>query len=228
MIRLAARAPRRAAFLAYADWAERRLDDLGVAVRRGVTADAETVLSLDPEAVVVATGARPRRADAKIHNSARAYDFAEVLRGDADLGRRVVLVSEDDHMITPSVADSIAAGGRAVVILHKWTAIAEAVDRYTRGIVFHRLYSQGVVLHPMHVLVGFDGAVVRAANTLTGKLLEIDGVDSVVFSLGMESDDRLARDLKGRVAALHNVGSSFAPRFVAEATQHGANVGRLL
>jgi len=228
MIRLAARAPGRETFLAYAQWAERRLGDLRVAVRRGVEAREETILSLDPEAVVIATGARPRRADAKIHDNERAYDFAEVLRGGADLGRRVVLISEDDHMITPSVADFIAASGRAVEIVHKWSAIAEAVDRYTRGVVFHRLYSQGVVIHPMHLFRGFDGSVVSTANTLTGEVFEIENVDSVVFSLGMESDDRLARGLKGRVAELHNVGSSFAPRFVAEATQHGANVGRLL
>ena len=228
MLRLAAAAPRREAFLSYPAWAEANLRRLGVALRCGVDAGEDAILALAPDAVVIATGARPRRADDRIGIGARAYDFAEVLRGDVALGRRVVVVSEDDHMITPSVADCIAERGGAVEILHKWTAIAEQVERYTRGIVFHRLYSRGVVIRPMQRFTGFAGGVVRAANTLTGETLEIDAVDSVVFSLGMESEDRLARSLKGRVAELYNVGSSFAPRFLAEATQHGANVGRLL
>jgi len=228
MLRLAAAAPRREAFLSYPAWAAANLRRLGVALRCGVDADEDAILALAPDAVVIATGARPRRADDRIGAGARAHDFAEVLRGDVALGRRVVVVSEDDHMITPSVADCIAERGIAVEILHKWTAIAEQVERYTRGIVFHRLYSRGVVIRPMQRFTGFAGGVVRAANTLTGEPLEIEAVDSVVFSLGMESEDRLARSLKGRVAELHNVGSSFAPRFLAEATQHGANVGRLL
>ncbi len=86
----------------------------------------------------------------------------------------------------------------------------------------------GVKIHPSTCFAGFEEGVVRGTNSHTGDEMEIEGVDSVVLSLGMESDDLLARALKGRVAELYNVGSSFAPRFMAEATQHGANVGRLV
>jgi pyruvate/2-oxoglutarate dehydrogenase complex dihydrolipoamide dehydrogenase (E3) component len=226
MTRLAARAPRRESFLFYRDYAGRELDRLGVEVCCGVAADVESVLALQPDVVVVATGATPRRRVAA--SGAAAFDFGEVMRGGVDLGKRTVVVSEDDHMITPSVADFIATQGVEVEILHKWLSIGDQIERYTRGIVFHRLAAAGVVIHPSKTFAGFADGVVRARCSHTGQSLEIAGVDSVVWSLGMESEDGLARALKGRVSELYNVGSSFAPRFMAEATQHGANVGRMI
>ena len=228
MIRLAAHAPRRDAFLYYPEYAKGELQRLAVDVRTGVDADAAAVLALKPDVVVTATGARPRTSDAPVSQGLKIFDFAEVLRGGADLGTHVVVVSEDDHMITPSVADYIATRGAKVEILHKWLSIGEQVERYTRGIVFFRLYKNGVVFHPSTVFTGFRDGVVHGANSHTGDSVEIADVDSVVLSLGMESDDHLAHSLKGRVAEIYNVGSSFAPRFMAEATQHGANVGRLI
>lgn len=223
---LAAKAPRREAFLFYRDYAERELARLGVEVRCGVPADADAVLALAPDVVVTATGARPRRTE--LASGPAVFDFGEVLRGGVDLGKRTVVVSEDDHMITPSVADFIAAQGIRVEILHKWLSIGDQIERYTRGIVFHRLAVAGVVIHPSKTFAGYDDGVVRARCSHTGEPAEIHGVDSVVLSLGMEADDVLARSLEGRVPESYNVGSSFAPRFMAEATQHGANVGRLL
>jgi len=44
----------------------------------------------------------------------------------------------------------------------------------------------------------------------------------------MESDDGLYGALAGHVVELHRVGSAYAPRYLADATQHGASVGRLL
>ena len=228
MIRVAARVPRREAFLDYPKFAAGALRRLGVEVRCGTRADADMVLEAQPDAVVTATGARPRRGDFNFDENDPVVDFAEVLRGEVEVGAHVVVASEDDHLITPGVADFIASRGRRVEILHKWLSIADQVERYTRGIVFHRLYSNGVKIHASMRLVEFSAGVVRASNSLTGELMEIRDVDTVVLSLGMESDDALSRDLKGRVGEIYNVGSSFAPRFIAEATQHGANVGRLI
>ncbi len=228
MIRLAARTPKREAFGFYPDYAKQELHRLGVDVRTRVEADLDTVLALGPDAVVTATGARPRRSAAVSDDDSRVFDFEEVLRGGCSLGAHVIVVSEDDHMITPSVADFIASMGIRVQILHKWLSIGEQIERYTRGIVFYRLYKSGVVFHPSTLFTGFRDGVVYGANSHTGDPIEIAEVDSVVLSLGMESDDVLARSLKGKVTELYNVGSSFAPRFMAEATQHGANVGRLI
>ena len=78
-------------------------------------------------------------------------------------------------------------------------------------------------------LLGFEhGHAVLARDLHSGDELRIEDVDTVVLSLGMESDDALHRALAGRVPELHRVGSAYAPRWLADATQHGASLGRLL
>jgi hypothetical protein len=69
---------------------------------------------------------------------------------------------------------------------------------------------------------------VIAFNAHTGAERRIENVDTVVLSLGTRSESSLYRELKDRVDECYLVGSAFAPRLVAEATQHGANVARLL
>ena len=228
LMRVAARAPRREAFLDFPRFARRALERLGVDLRLGSEATLPAVLALRPDTVVVATGSRPRCAEFPGADRPNVVDFVSVLSGTAEVGARVVVVSEDDHMATPSVADYLAAQGKQVEILHKWLMIGDKIDRYTKGVVFHRLYDQGVVIHPSTRVRAVEGRTVVAYNSHTGAERRIDGVDSVVLCLGTQSDDRLYHEMKGQVGERYLVGSAFAPRLIADATQHGANVGRLL
>lgn len=228
LMRIAARAPRREAFLDYPSFARGALDRLGVEIRLGCEATKEWVLERRPDALVVATGSVPRRAEFPGADQPNVVDFVSVLAGTAEVGRKVVVASEDDTVVTPSVADYLAVRGKQVEILHKWLMIGERIDRYTKGVVFQRLYGQGVVIRPSTRVRAVEGRVVVACNSHTGAVERIDGVDTVVLCLGTESDDRLYRELKGSVSEIYLVGSAFAPRLVADATQHGANVGRLL
>ncbi|MBM4242743.1 MAG: FAD-dependent oxidoreductase [Deltaproteobacteria bacterium] len=225
---IAARAPRRDALLDFPAWAARELSRLGVDVRLGVAATAEMVLAHGADAVVVATGARPRDGSLPGDSSVAIHDLVSVLSGAATARGHVVVLSEDDHMMTPSVADFLAERGARVEIVHKWLGVAEAVDRYSKGIVLHRLHAAGVRIHSSAQPRALVGRTLIIADAHTGRETRIESVDAIVTSIGMASDDALYRALKHRVAEIYCVGSAFAPRYVAEATQHGAAVGRLL
>jgi len=228
MLQVAARAPRRDALGAFAPWAARALAALEVDVRLGVEATAALVLELAPDAVVVATGARPRRRIIPGAAPGVVVDVVEALTGALPVGAHVVIASEDDHMPTPSVADHLANGGRRVEIAHKWLLPGDQIDRYTKGVVFERLARAGVVMHPSTCVESMEGRTIVARDAHGGAARRIDDVDTLVLSLGMESDGELYGGLVGRVPELHRIGSAFAPRYLADATQHGASVGRLL
>ncbi|MBM4267070.1 MAG: FAD-dependent oxidoreductase [Deltaproteobacteria bacterium] len=225
MMRLAAATPGRSAFLDFPVFQEGALARLGVEVRKEKRLTAAEVATLRPDAVIVATGGVPRRSPL---TGANVVDFARVLRGEAEVGDHVVILSEDDHMITPGVADYLAAQGKRVEIAHKWLMPASQVDRYTQGEVFHRLYSGGVVIHPSTRVRAFAERRVRTYNAHTGREGAIDDVDTVVVCVGAEADDALYHELEGTVPELYRIGSAFAPRSIADATQHGASVARLL
>ncbi len=225
MMRLAAATPGRRAFLDFPEFLEGALSRLDVDVRRGTRVGVDEVLDAKPDVVIVATGATPRRGPLDGPN---VVDFAQALSGGASIGEHVVIASEDDHMITPGVADHLASAGKHVEIVHKWLMPGSQIDRYTQGEIFHRLYSGGVVIHPSTRVRSFADRQVRTINAHTGADGRIDEVDTLVLSLGSQSDDALYRELKGRVPELFLVGSAFAPRQIADATQHAASVARLI
>jgi thioredoxin reductase len=225
---LAARAPRREGFLDFPRFEEGELRRLGVDVRLGTAATAELVGALAPDAVVVATGSLPRPLEVPGAAQPNVVQGWEVLAGRATVGERVVVVSEDDGMETPSIADLLATQGRRVEILHKWLMIGSRIERYTAGVVFYWLYKNGVVISPSTRVRAIEDRAVIAYNVHTGEERSMEGVDTVVLSLGSRPDTRLHAALRGTVRELHLVGAAFAPRRLVDATQHGADVGRLL
>ncbi len=223
---VAARAPRREGFLDFTRYEEVQLRLQRVDVRLNTTATPEMVLGLNPDAVIVATGSVPRTLDVPGAEQPNVVQGRDVLAGTVEVGQRVVVVSEDDGMETPSIADFLATQGKEVEILHKWLMIGSRVDRYTQGVVFYWLYKNGVKISPSTRVRAIEGHTVVAYNAHTAADRIIGGVDTVVLSLGSRGDDGLYRALKGKVKELYLVGAAFAPRRLAEATQQGAEVGR--
>jgi hypothetical protein len=54
----------------------------------------------------------------------------------------------------------------------------------------------------------------------------IEGVDTLVLSMGSRSTDALYRALKGKVSTLHAIGDCVAPRGVHQAILEGTRVAR--
>jgi thioredoxin reductase len=225
---IAAKAPRREGFVDFPRYEEFQMRTLGVDVRLNTTATPDMVLALNPDAVIVSTGSVPRTADIPGTQQPNVVQGWDVLLGRARTGQHVVVVSEDDGMETPSVADFLATQGKQVEILHKWLMLGSRIERYTQGIVFYWLYKNAVVISSSARVRAIEGTTVVAYNAHTMEERRIEKVDTVVLSLGSRPDDRLYGALKGKVKELHLVGSAFAPRRLVDATQHGATIGKLL
>jgi hypothetical protein len=66
------------------------------------------------------------------------------------------------------------------------------------------------------------------ANALTRAPRKLKRVDTVVLACGNRANDKLARDLKGRVRELYTIGDCRAPRQMLHAVMEGARVGNML
>ena len=82
-----------------------------------------------------------------------------------------------------------------------------------------------MTLTPHTALVAVEGSTVVVANAYTGVERRIDGIDTVVVSMGSRSTDALYRALWGRGPALHAIGDCVAPRGVHHAILEGARAG---
>lgn len=227
-LRYAVRAPRHENYGKYLDWQERRLDAVGVTVRRGTRGTVDAVLAAGPDVVAVATGAGPRRPDIPGVDGPHVLDIRDVLAGRSTPGQRVLVVAQDDHVAPLSVADFLAERGHAVTLVYATQGPAPLLGRYIIGGILGRLDERGVRMRFMEEVVGLgpDGATVR--NVYSLRTEEVGGFDSVVLACGSVADATLYDGLKGRGLQLHVLGDAYAPRRLVYATRQAYALARLL
>ena len=119
------------------------------------------------------------------------HEIRDVLAGTASVGRRVVVVAQDDHMPPLAVADHLATRGHEVTVVYPTTAPAPLLGRYILGGILGRLSERGVQLRLMEQVARIDAGSVTTRNVYSGRQQEIDGIDSVVLACGSQSDSAL-------------------------------------
>jgi mycofactocin system FadH/OYE family oxidoreductase 2 len=213
----------------------RELRRLGVDVRLGTEVDADAVVSQHPDAVVVATGARPADQPPPplptIHGADGGNVFlAEQVLGDgASLGDRVVVYSADSHFRGPTTADTLADRGKQVTLVVPALGPAPhaVAEHNTWMLLMTRLAEKGVEIVSFTAVTEIGAGGVKTRHLLSQKEGEIE-CDAVVLAVGAAADDGLYRSLRGKIAELHRVGDCVAPRRMENAIYEGAQVGRIV
>jgi len=225
---VAARTPARADYAGIVRFLVRQVERQGVDVRVSAEADADAVLAEQPDVVVVATGSHPHVPSLPGLDGKHVVTDRDVLLGRAEVGDRVVVVDDVHTQQGLSTADFLLEQGRRVEVVSRLFYAGQDVGITSIVPLYTRLFSQGVVFTPHTDLVAVEGSTVVVANVYTGEERRIEGVDTVVLSMGARSTDALYRALRGRVPALHAVGDCVAPRGVHHAILEGTRVARLL
>jgi dimethylglycine catabolism A len=228
---IAARAPGRDSFEDQVYFEENEMVRTGVDVRLGTRADIMSVKALEPDAVVIATGAIPR-----VPHDVAGLDLPhvlqgwEVMQGKARVGERVAIVSQEDYYETPSVADYLAGKGKQVTIFHKNVHLGWEIARYSLGMTLARMEALGVTVHPNLTLTKVDATGLEFVSALGTQTYRHEGFDSVVLVYGAVAQPDLYEQLKadGGIAELYLAGAAWLPRRMAEATRHGASIGLVI
>jgi 2,4-dienoyl-CoA reductase (NADPH2) len=205
----------------------------GVELRTGTEATPDLVRAEAPDAVVVATGARPAR-PWWAGDQPRVVDVRDVLEGRVEPHGRVVVVDELGFHQATSVAELLADRGCDVEIVTNGMVVAQDlgvtldmetwnVKAYAKGI------GQSVDLVPMAVRPAEtgdgeqDGLVLTLQHHPTGTDHERD-CDWVVCAVHQQPDDELWRALRDGPVPVHRIGDCLAPRRAHAAVIEGHRV----
>ncbi|MDE3204666.1 MAG: mycofactocin system FadH/OYE family oxidoreductase 2 [Acidobacteriota bacterium] len=206
---------------------------LGVDVRTGCAATPATVAELRPDAVIVATGARPVRPwwAGSPDEYPSVVDVRDVLEGRAAPTGTVVVVDELGFHQATSVAELLADRGCRVEITTNGMVVGQdlgiTLDLETWNVRAHaRGIRQSTDLVPMGVGAGVD---VPLALTLQHHPTGTDRTvpcDWVVVAGHQQPDDELWHALNGSGldAAIHRIGDCLAPRRAHAAVVEGHRV----
>jgi pyruvate/2-oxoglutarate dehydrogenase complex dihydrolipoamide dehydrogenase (E3) component len=228
---VAGQAPLRPGYGESAAWLARQLAKTTATVRLGVEATVDAVLADRPDAVIVATGAVPRRPELPGVDLPGVATVEDVLSGAVTAGSRCLVVDGTGRVQAGLAADFLARAGREVTVVTPYHTVCDNVEGSTKEPLYERLYRGGVTLSPDTTLteIGTDGARQLRAHCLneySGRTWTLDGLDTVVLSYGGRAVDGLYRALQGRVAEIHLVGDAMAPRLLHDAILEGTRAGR--
>lgn len=209
-------APSRREFTRWLDWAVAGLDRLGVQRRHDVVADVELVSSLQPELVVIATGASATTWPLGIDDgSVPVVDVITALT--TPLEGRSVLVHDHCGLLDAAfVAEHLAAAGHQVTLATTRLHVGEHEGITTLYPMLRTLAEAGVQTVAQQRLVGVRDGSVLLAGTF-GAPQSARPADVVVSWAGGAARTELAEQLRAAGLRVQVIGDARRPRRVTDA-----------
>ena len=227
-LRAAAAAAENAAYRDFIGFQAARLERAGVEVRLGAAATPADLLAGSPDVVALATGARPRRPDTIPLGTPGVVEGRDVLLGRAEVGERVLVVAEEDHMQPLTIAGHLCDLSRTVTVVWSSPGIAPTVGRYSIGAPLAKLSAAGAELVVAERVVEVDSGRVITRSSYSGAERVHHGFDTVVLACGGEAETDLYDEVRGRLPEVHVLGDAYAPRRMSFATRQAYELARTL
>ncbi|RLI26963.1 MAG: hypothetical protein DRO52_01495 [Candidatus Hecatellales archaeon] len=223
-VNIASRIPSREELSGIVRYLTYRLEKLGVDVRLNVEADVEVIKGEEPDVVVVATGSTPTVP--QIPGAENLVDVASVLRGEAKVGDKVLLLDLDGHWAAAGTAEYLVERGKEVTIVTPLMYVGVDIDFPSLIPLYRKFYEKGVNMLPNTMVKEVKGETVICADVYSGREKTIEGIDTIVAAAGGKANDQLFKSLKGLFREVYAVGSCVAPRRIEMAIYEGEMVGR--
>ena len=228
--RIAAKAAGRQEIQGVTRWLLGQVEKLDIDLRLKTEATVETLLAEAPDAVVVATGSRPKENPFPgEYGPPDVINTWQVLSGEAETGQKVLFIDLNGHHHGTGTAELLANQGKTVHMLtpalFPGSALGPLQDLY---LTRQRLERKGVTYTPDIAVLEIQGTLVKGLNVYSNAMIDFEGYDTVVLAAGNVANDALYLALKDKVKEVHRIGDCVAPRLTDAAIADGHCIGRLL
>ena len=203
----------------------REIDLAGVRVVKNRTVDAAFVRQQTPDAVVIATGALPRRPQFDGQDEMHVVDAWQVLKGEANVGHSVVVADWRCDWIGLGLAEKLARDGCRMRLCVDGLVAGQRLPWYVRDSWNGILHKLGVEIIPYARLFGADADSVYFQHATSGEPIVVTEVNTLVLSQGHDRVATLEAELADFPGELHVIGDALTPRTAEEAVLEGLKVG---
>jgi mycofactocin system FadH/OYE family oxidoreductase 2 len=203
------------------------IEQLGVDVRTGEAATAESILAERPDAVIVATGSTPDRTAIPGAEGPLVADVTDILSGAVTPGKRVMLIDRLGFHEAASTAEFMAEQGCQVEVVTQTLYVGQDLGVTLDLENWYRQARRlGITCTPNHSVLSIENGAVTALHNYSGQIVNFPPVDTIVLAVHRRADCQLYSALKGRVGELHRIGDCVAPRRAHAAIIEGEHAGR--
>jgi len=208
-----------------------QVDKAGVKVQLETEASADSVLKAGADAVIVATGSKPKPHPVGGADGPAVFNVWQVLDGTSVPGEKICLIDYDGHHRATATAEFLANQGKTVHMICSSLFIgAELGPTQDLYLTRQRLLQKGVTFTPDIAVMEVSGEAgaktVKGFNVYSNVWDEWSGFDAIVLAMGQDADEDLYYALKGKVKELYRIGDCVAPRKVDMAIWEGHLLGR--
>lgn len=225
---LAERLPGRAEFGGAATNLETEARQAGARIVTATTVDHAMLAELAPEAVVVATGARPRWPAIETIDDPIILDAWDIIRGAEMPPGRIVVADWRGDWIGLGIAQLLASRGNKVTLCTTGYAAGEHLQQYVRNEMLAEAIRMKVEILPNTRLCGVDADTAYLQNTLTDEPVLVDNVAAVGLALGHTPTTDLTNIPDMPEERVSVIGDCRSPRTVEEAVLEGLTTASAL
>lgn len=191
---------------------------VGVDVKLGKAAGVEDIISVQPDAVIIATGSKTILPEISETGRVDILLAREVIAGKGKTGKKIIVVG--GGRVGCETAMMLARGGKEVILVRisGKGRLAGELGPASRASFLEELYKSGVKIMADAVLKSIDdtGVTVDRAGSVTHIK-----ADTVVISPISVPDDSLAEALKDRIPEIYTIGDCVRPRQIVDAIREG-------
>lgn len=198
------------------------ISSLGVEILYGQEATPELVKSLEPNAVIVACGARPVIPEGMVPGQNGVFLAEDVLFNPSLAGKKVVIVG--GGMVGLETCELLTAEGCEVVVIEMGDQLAPDFNERAKKLLMDRLWHRPVDIMLKTCLKAFqERTVILDRLGIEEKLHE---VDSLVIAMGYRAEpNELLEGLCTLNVPVKVIGDAVKPRSAMEAIREGFEAG---
>lgn len=215
--------PKKEEIAAALGWMISEVRRLGVQVLLGTVATPEIVQQSHPDAVIVATGARPVRPPVTGLDRPEVVFARDVLLGRSAVGGRVLVVGAG--AVGLETAEFLVAQQKKVTAIEMTETFGTGLEEGHRYWVMETLRAGGAVLLNRTTLEAFEAnGTVHVYREGRGEIL--GPFDNVVLAAGYRPNDTLYQQLRACIPEVYLIGDAVKPRSATEAIREAVRTAR--
>jgi 2,4-dienoyl-CoA reductase-like NADH-dependent reductase (Old Yellow Enzyme family) len=203
----------------------REMELAGVTVRKNSPIDMDVIEAEKPDAVILASGAKPRWPEFEGRDSSHVVDAWQVLNNEANVGASVVIADWRADWIGIGIAEKLVQEGCHVRLAVNGYMPGQTIQMYVRDAAVGRLHKQGVEMIPYVRLFGVDEDTVYLQHLMSGEPILCEGTDTLVLCQGHTPENPLEEKIRDKGIEVHMAGDCLAPRTAEEAVLEGFRAG---
>ena len=204
-------------------WLRRELDKAGVDVRLNHEANVKSIAALDPDDIVIATGAEPKYLPLDVPaGGPNIVQGNDVIMDRAKVGHRVVIIG--GRYIGMECAVKLAKAGHHVSVVDA-VEIGHGTNPRILGIYRNEMVENDVFLFPNSPVLRFMDYGVDIAHL--NSMLSLKA-DTIVLAVGTRPVNGLASELEQAGFSFHLIGDCKRIGDALYAMRDGADMGRQL